>query len=203
MLEQSARLIYKEWFVHLRFPGYEKVSVVDGVPEGWTTKNLGELLTLKRGYDLPKSKRQKGPIAIVSSSGVTGFHTEAKAKGPGVITGRYGTLGEVYLVENDFWPLNTALYVKDFKGNMPHFVYHLLANLLNKTSSDKAAVPGVNRNDLHRLKVRDPPPFLKKQFLENVAPIHQQVTVLERQNEKLAEARDLLLPRLMSGQIRI
>ncbi len=122
----------------------------------WQTCKLGDVITLKRGHDLPEASRQDGDVPIVSSSGVTGYHNEAKAKGPGVITGRYGTLGEVFYVEEDYWPLNTALYVIDFKGNHPRFIGYFLQNILRNYQSDKAAVPGVNRNVLHALKVRYP-----------------------------------------------
>ena len=70
--------------------------------------------------------------------------------------GRYGTLGEVFYLEEDYWPLNTALYVTDFKGNHPRFVAYFLESVLRNYQSDKAAVPGVNRNVLHELKVRCP-----------------------------------------------
>lgn len=96
LLEQSARLLYREWFVHLRFPGHEHINVADGVPAGWERRQLGTVLTLKRGYDLPDAKRLPGSIPVVSSSGITGSHSQAKVSGPGVVTGRYGTLGEVY-----------------------------------------------------------------------------------------------------------
>lgn len=125
----------------------------------WETIPLGEFLALKRGYDLPASSRQEGNIPIVSSSGVTGHHKIAKVEGPGVVTGRYGTLGEVFYITEDFWPLNTALYVQDFKGNDPRFASYFLKTVLRGISSDKAAVPGVNRNDLHARMVtvtRDP-----------------------------------------------
>ena len=120
----------------------------------WETIQLGEFLTLKRGYDLPSSKREEGTVPVVSSSGVTGYHKVAKIEGPGVVTGRYGTLGEVFFIDEDYWPLNTALYVRDFKGNNPRFTAYFLKSILTATSSDKAAVPGVNRNDLHARKVR-------------------------------------------------
>ena len=120
----------------------------------WETIQLGEFLTLKRGYDLPSSKREEGTVPIVSSSGVTGYHNVAKIEGPGVATGRYGTLGEVFFINEDYWPLNTALYVQDFKGNNPRFTAYFLKSILTATSSDKAAVPGVNRNDLHTRRVR-------------------------------------------------
>ncbi len=118
----------------------------------WRDMLLGEFLTLKRGYDLPTSNRRGGTVPVVSSSGITGFHDECKVEGPGVVTGRYGTLGEVYYVEEDFWPLNTSLYVRDFKGNDRRFASYFLKHFLKGSSSDKAAVPGVNRNDLHARK---------------------------------------------------
>ena len=119
----------------------------------WESMPLGEFVTLKRGYDLPSSLRVDGPIPVVSSSGVTGCHDAAKVKGPGVVTGRYGTLGEVFFINEDFWPLNTALYVQHFQGNDPRFSAYFLESILTNTDSNKAAVPGVNRNDLHALTV--------------------------------------------------
>ncbi len=119
----------------------------------WEAILLGEFLTLKRGYDLPSSQREEGTIPVVSSSGITGYHSVAKAKGPGVVTGRYGTLGEVFFIESDFWPLNTALYVHDFKKSDPRFSAYFLKCVLTGTTSDKAAVPGINRNDIHARKV--------------------------------------------------
>ena len=120
----------------------------------WESIPLGEFVTLKRGYDLASSARRHGSVPVVSSSGVTGRHDIAKVRGPGVVTGRYGTLGEVFFIKEDFWPLNTSLYVQDFRGNDPRFAAYFLQSVLAKTNSDKAAVPGVNRNDLHARTVR-------------------------------------------------
>jgi type I restriction enzyme, S subunit len=100
----------------------------------WHDCRLGDVVTLKRGHDLPDSLRQDGEVPVVSSSGVTGYHNESKAKPPGVVTGRYGTLGEVFYIEQDYWPLNTALYVTDFKGNHPRFVAYFLQNVMGKLS---------------------------------------------------------------------
>ena len=122
----------------------------------WSNCTLGDVITLKRGHDLPRQSRQDGEVPIVSSSGVTGFHNESKADAPGVVTGRYGTLGEVYFIRRAFWPLNTALYVTDFKNNDPQFVSYFLKNTIRDYRSDKAAVPGVDRNVLHTLNVRLP-----------------------------------------------
>ena len=199
----KTQALSKEWLVHLRFPGHEHAKTKAGVPLGWTRPSLGEVINLKRGYDLPTGTRKPGTVPVVSSSGITGFHDTAKAKAPGVVTGRYVTLGEVYLIQEDFWPLNTALYVQDFKGNDRYFTFHLLADVLPGTSSDKAAVPGVNRNDLHRMEIMHPPGHLQRLFAETVSPLHKQVTILEDQLSKLSEARDLLLPRLMNGEIAV
>ncbi len=122
----------------------------------WVEGPLGELVELKRGYDLPQQSRQPGTIPIVSSSGVSDFHAQSKVSGPGVVTGRYGTIGQVFYIEGDFWPLNTTLYVRDFKGNDPRFVSYFLRGINFLAYSDKAAVPGLNRNHLHTAIVRYP-----------------------------------------------
>jgi type I restriction enzyme S subunit len=122
----------------------------------WRECKLGDVITLKRGYDLPQQRRKTGPFPIVSSSGVTDHHIEAKVKGPGVVTGRYGTLGEVFYIQGNFWPLNTSLYVQDFKGNDPRFVSFFLRQLNFGTKNAAGAVPGVNRNHLHAMDVRIP-----------------------------------------------
>ena len=122
----------------------------------WSHMLLGDLIELKRGYDLPKKQRVAGHVPLISSAGLSDCHDEAKVKGPGVITGRYGTIGEVFYIKDDFWPLNTTLYVKDFKGNHPKFIYYFLKTINYLQFSDKAAVPGVNRNHLHKASILVP-----------------------------------------------
>ena len=116
-------------------------------------KRLGDLINLKRGYDLPVSQRLYGPYPVISSAGISGYHNEYKVEGEGVVTGRYGTLGEMYYVNGKYWPHNTALYVANFKGNNPKYIYYLLSCLGRIRTSDKSAVPGVNRNELHEMAV--------------------------------------------------
>lgn len=135
----------------------------------WRTCRLGDVLTLKRGHDLPEHARQDGDVPVVSSSGITGRHKEAKAVAPGVVTGRYGTIGEVFYLEEDYWPLNTALYVIDFKGNDPKFSAYFLRNVLKGYQSEKAAVPGVDRNVLHEIKVRAPSHALQLRIAETLS----------------------------------
>jgi len=125
--------------------------------DGWKDCLLGDVVNLKRGYDLPNGIRSPGPFPVVSSSGITDHHSEAKVKAPGVVTGRYGTLGQVFFIETDYWPLNTSLYVENFKGNDPLFVSYFLRTLSFGAQNAAGAVPGVNRNHLHAMEVRIPP----------------------------------------------
>ena len=124
--------------------------------KGWRDCTLGDVVELKRGYDLPNSHRRLGPVPIVSSSGISGWHNEAKVQAPGVVTGRYGTIGQVFYVDQDFWPLNTTLYVRDFKGHDEQFISYFLRSLDFQAFNDKSSVPGLNRNDLHLYGVRVP-----------------------------------------------
>ena len=110
--------------------------------QGWRHCRLGDVIELKRGYDLPQKSRVQGAVPLVSSSGISDTHAVAKVRGPGVVTGRYGTIGTVYYVEDDFWPLNTTLYVHDFRGNDPRFISFFLGGIDFHAYSDKAAVPG-------------------------------------------------------------
>jgi type I restriction enzyme S subunit len=117
------------------------------------SKRLGDLINFKRGYDLTENQRQPGVYPVISSSGISGYHNEYKVEGQGVVTGRYGTLGEMYYVDGRYWPHNTALYITNFRGNNPKYVYYLLKCLGRIRTSDKSAVPGVNRNELHEMAV--------------------------------------------------
>ena len=123
----------------------------------WPQVPLGKVITLQRGFDLPSRDRKPGRVPILSSSGITDYHSEVGAPGPGVVTGRCGTIGQVFLIKEDFWPLNTTLWVKDFHGNDPLWASYLLRTIDFMSCSDKSSVPGVNRNDLHRIPVLLPP----------------------------------------------
>lgn len=116
-------------------------------------KKLGDILNFKRGYDLPSSDRINGDIPVVSSAGITDFHNEFKKDGEGIITGRYGTLGQIFYVNGKYWPLNTTLYITDFKGNFPKFIYYFLKTLKLERFNGAAAVPGLDRNVIHKADV--------------------------------------------------
>ncbi len=203
LLEQAARLLYREWFLYLRFPGHEHVRIKDGVPEGWERMPLGDLLTLQRGFDLPANDRQEGPYPIYASTGINGYHSVAKVNGPGVITGRSGSLGTVIYVPGDFWPLNTTLWVKNFKLVGPLFAHNLLSGMKLEQYNGGAAVPTLNRNDIHRIEVLCPPRNVLNHFDEYMSSLYYQIEISERIVKSLAKARDILLPRLMRGDVII
>lgn len=155
------------------------------IMETWQNTTLGEVIELKRGYDLPQGQRQPGSVPLVSSSGITDHHVMAAVKGPGVVTGRYGTIGQVFFIEPDFWPLNTTLYVKDFKGNDPKFVSYLLKTVDYLAYSDKAAVPGINRNHLHQARVSIPPVSEQRAIASILGALDDKIDLNRRMNATL------------------
>ena len=118
----------------------------------WEEKSLGEFAPLQRGFDLPVDNIIKGDFPVVFSNGILKFHNEFKAKAPGVVTGRSGTIGKVTFVEEDYWPHNTALWVTSFKGNDPKFVFYFYINLNLLRFASGSGVPTLNRNDVHSQK---------------------------------------------------
>ena len=112
-----------------------------------------DFIELQRGFDLPEKNRQPGKYPVISANGITGSNSSYKVNGPGVITGRSGTIGKVLFSEQAFWPLNTTLFVKDFKGNHPKYVYYYLQTLNLNRFATGAVVPTLNRNHLKPLKI--------------------------------------------------
>lgn len=154
----------------------------------WVKMRLGDFIELKRGYDLPKKSRSAGPIPLVSSAGVSDHHSEAKVRGPGVVTGRYGTIGDVFYIEEDFWPLNTTLYVRDFKGNDPRFTYYFLKTIDYLQFSDKAAVPGVNRNHLHMAEISVPKSVKEQRRIASIlSSLDDKIDANDRINQTLEQ----------------
>jgi type I restriction enzyme S subunit len=158
----------------------------------WHSMRLGDFLTLKRGHDLPNDTRISGDVPVVSSSGITGYHNESKAFPPGVVTGRYGTLGEVFYIDKPYWPLNTALYVVDFKGNDPKFASYLLRNLLKGYQSDKAAVPGFDRNVLHEIPIKTLGILAQQRIAEILSAYDDLIENNQRRMKLLEESARLL-----------
>lgn len=120
----------------------------------WVQRPLGEVITLQRGHDLPSQDREDGNVPIMGSSGLTGFHNKAKTNGPGVVVGRSGnSMGVVSFCPVDYWPLNTALYVTDFKGNDERFIYYLLTTINFDQFNSGSAQKSLNRNAVYPYEV--------------------------------------------------
>ena len=197
LLEESIHRLYQEWFVYLRFPGCDRVKVVDGVPEGWEKKTLSRLATLNYGKALKKDDRKTGTIPVYGSSGIVGYHNQALVSAPGIIVGRKGNVGSVFWASMPFYPIDTVDYIDGNESSF--FLYHTLSKLTFVNTD--AAVPGLNRNYAYSIELLLPSPSLIQDFESFVTPIHNQIECLRSHNQKLREARDLLLPRLMNGSL--
>jgi type I restriction enzyme, S subunit len=181
-----------------------KQTAIGVIPKDWVTTNLGGFISLQRGYDLPHRDRKAGDIPIITSSGFGDTHSEAKASGPGVVTGRYGTIGDVFYVEKDFWPLNTTLYVKNFHGNNPLFSSYLLKTIDFHSHSGKSGVPGVNRNDLHEILVCIPPSKEEQEAIAHaLSDIDALIESLDRLLTKKRQIKQGAMQELLMGRRRL
>ena len=170
----------------------------------WKSESVGNVATLQRGFDLPSRLRKPGKVPIITSSGRAFSHNEARVKGPGVVTGRYGTIGEVFFVQEDFWPLNTTLYVRDFHGNNPRFISYLLRTIDFKTHSGKSGVPGVNRNDLHEIDVPLPPTLDEQEAIaEALSDVDALIESLEQLLTKKRQIKKGAMQELLTGKKRL
>lgn len=199
LLEQAARLLYKEWFVHLRFPGHEHTQIIDGVPEGWEKKPLGTFAPLKYGKALKNDDRVPGLFPVYGSSGIVGTHAKAFVPGPTIIVGRKGNVGSVYWSPDDCHPIDTVYYIDSELCSF--FLYYALQQMI--FISTDVAVPGLNRDFAHSRSLLVAEQKILRLFEDTASPLHQQMELLKRQNASLAKARDLLLPKLMNGEVAV
>lgn len=170
----------------------------------WRSVTLGKVATLQRGFDLPHRVRRHGQIPIVSSAGVTDYHDTPMVKPPGVVTGRYGTIGELFYVDEPFWPLNTTLYVRDFHDNDPLFVYYHLQQFDFDAFSGKSGVPGVNRNDLHAETVSLPTDIQEQRAIATaLRDVDSLLKGLDRLISKKRDLKQAALQQLLTGQTRL
>jgi type I restriction enzyme S subunit len=199
LLEKMAAEIYREWFIRFRFPGREQVKFVKGIPEGWDIKKLGSVLELCYGKALKEDDRVPGEYHVYGSSGVVGTHDQALVKAPGLIVGRKGNVGSIYLSDRGFFPIDTVYYVK---SDLPNSFLYFLLRSMNFINND-AAVPGLNRGQAYSNQCFIPPAPLVREFARVAEPQFELKRILSRQNEKLVGTRDLLLGRLITGKLSI
>ena len=170
----------------------------------WERTTLGRVATLQRGFDLPHRLRKPGRIPVITSSGIGDTHSNAMIAGPGVVTGRYGTIGEVFYIDRDFWPLNTTLYVRDFHGNDPLFVSYLLRTIDFHSHSGKSGVPGVNRNDLHQLTVEVPPTKAEQRAIATaLRDVDALISALDQLIAKKQNLKQAAMQQLLTGKQRL
>ena len=203
LLEEAAQRLYKEWFVDLRFPGHEHTKITDGVPEGWFATNINAVMTFHRGYDLTKNNMVPGKYPVVGSTSIIGYHNQYKISGPGIVTGRSGSLGEYQLIWGNFWPHNTSLYVSDMKGHHVLYLYGMLQTVDFSSLNNGGAIPTLNRNTLSNIAVLEAPKALQQEYVHIAEPYYQAMWREQQQILNLQEARDRLLPKLMSGEVEV
>ena len=173
----------------------------DGKPEGWGERRVEDILELSYGKALKASERAAGNVPVYGSGGVTGYHDEALVAGPSIVVGRKGTVGVLYWEDRPFFPIDTVFYVKP-KAPLT-FCYYQLQTLGLEAMNTDAAVPGLNRNNVYRLPVPWSSIELRDQFDRLVAPLRQRMRCNCDEIETLAATRDFLLPKLMSGEVRV
>lgn len=167
----------------------------------WRNGELGNFITLKRGFDLPQQKREDGQVPIFSSSGITGTHSTAMVNAPGVITGRYGTIGEVFYAAEDFWPLNTTLFVEDFHGNDAKFIYYFLKTLEWSKFTSASAVPGINRNTVHKETVSLPDIETQRRIASTLSMLDEKIKTNTEINDNLADLLQTIYQERFSNDI--
>ncbi len=203
ILERQAQALYREWFVHFRFPGHAKVKLIGSplgrIPQGWQAKNLGDVVELAYGKALKAEQRVDGPYPVYGSSGVVGLHNEALVKAPGIVVGRKGNVGSVFWSDDDFYPIDTVFFVRT---EVPlHYVFF---NLKHQTFlNNDAAVPGLNRNAAYMKPFIVPDTSTLAAFQDFAATVFTQLRLLNLKNANLRRTRDLLLPKLLSGALDV
>lgn len=162
---------------------------------GWTTTKIGNEISLQRGYDITKATQRPGRVPVVSAAGILSHHDTALFDGPGVIIGRKGNgIGRPHYVNQPYWPHDTSLFVKDFHGNHPKFVYYFFKWMFPQLNAMDvgSANPTLNRNHVHLLKVLWPPLASQERIADILGTLDDKIELNRRMNETLeAMARRL------------
>lgn len=181
-------------------------NVFENKGDDWEEKRFDEICVLQRGFDLPTRLRKEGDYPLVSSNGITDYVDVWKVKSPGVSTGRSGTIGNVHYIEEDYFPLNTSLYIKDFHGNDERCIYYFLKQFDLSRFQSGAGVPTLNRNNVHPEKVYFPiSKEEQKQIVKKLDALSVETKKLEAIYTKkiadLEEMRKSVLQKAFSGQL--
>lgn len=223
-LEATARAIFKSWFVdfdpvHAKgngeqpygmdeataalFPDSFQESELGLIPSGWGVKNLGDGIELAYGKSLTAESRADGSVPVYGSNGQVGWHNEKLVSGPGIVVGRKGNAGTVVWVNSDFFPIDTTFYVNALNGISYYFLYFELIFQDFKRMLSDSAVPGLNRNIAYMNKMLVPTSRILSCYENLAKPMFDKIAQNEEENQTLEELRDTMLPRLISGELRV
>lgn len=183
--------------------GY-KSSDLGHIPEDWEEREIGQFAPLQRGFDLPASKRSEGLYPVVYSNGIVNTHNHFQVKGPGVVTGRSGTLGKVHHIECNFWPHNTSLWVTKFINSDSKFVYYIFKYIGFERFASGSGVPTLNRNDAHSFKVAIPSSLKEQTAIATVlSDMGAELVTLEKKLAKFRDIKQGMMQQLLTGRIRL
>ena len=199
LLEEAAQRLYKEWFVDLRFPGHENTKIVDSVPEGWRRGLLKELISVNYGKD-HKKVPDDGNIPVYGSGGLMRKCNKSLFSGEAVLIPRKGSLNNIMYVDETFWTVDTMFYATMKQPHTAIFVYFFVKSFDMYSMNIGAAVPSMTTKILDAMNVLIPKDEILGKFDKQAKVCFDKIKTLQRQNEQLRKARDLLLPKLMSGE---
>lgn len=206
LLEEAAQRLYKEWFVDLRFPGYEHTKIVDGVPEGWEENSLAKIAEFKRGKTITKAQIEPGAVPVVAGGLEPAYyHNISNTKAPVITVSASGAnAGFTRMYYTDVFASDCSFVDRDTCSVLP-FVYCFLINHKSELDSLQkgSAQPHVYAKDINALRLYIPDKSLLNKFCEVAVPMFSKIALLEKQNKNLAQARDRLLPKLMSGEVEV
>ena len=201
LLEEAAQRLYKEWFIDLHFPGHENTNIIDGVPEGWEKKSITDVLEIKYGKDHKLLK--EGTIPVYGTGGIMRYVEKSLFTGESVLIPRKGSLNNIMLVGGTFWTIDTMFYSIPKENNVAKIVYFYLKGVDMYSFNIGAAVPSMTVNILSGMKLLVPNEDVKNKFETIASKYFIRMHSLQSQLRLLTEARDRLLPKLMSGEITV
>jgi type I restriction enzyme, S subunit len=182
--------------------GYKQTEV-GVIPDGWRALKLKNIAPLQRGFDLPTSRLKKGDYPVVYSNGVMNYHSTYMVNGPGVITGRSGTIGNVHYVSENYWPHNTALWVTDFIDSHPKYIYYLYTSLKLERFGTGSGVPTLNRNDVHDSEVAIPQREEQHAIATVLSDMDSAIAALETRRAKTQAIKQGMMQELLTGRTRL
>ena len=201
LLEEAAQRLYKEWFVDLRFPGYEKVKIVDGVPEGWSRRKVTDFLEVKYGKD--HKALEDGDVPAYGSGGVIRKVKSILYSGESILIPRKGSLNNIMYVTGDFWTIDTMFFSKPRMDNVLKYTYLFLKGIDMYSFNIGAAVPSMTVKILDGIDILQPDEKTLLGFEKVINPMFSKLEILATQIEKMQQTRDGLLPKLVNGEIEV